>query len=409
MLSISDIRAAQKRIADVRRRTPLEQSRNFSAMADAQVFLKLENMQRTGSFKIRGATNKIRQLGDDEVRNGIITASAGNHAQGVALAATESGIDATIVMPEYAPHSKAQATRGYGGTVVRHGTTYDQAAEHAREIAGSRPYIHAFDDTAIMAGQGTLGLEIADQCPNADTVVVPVGGGGLISGTAVALKETLQDVRIIGVQAAGASSAAQSLEKGTRVTSEPQTVADGIAVGTVGEKPFSIIQESVDDIVTVSDDMIATSVMYALERSKTVFEGAGAVALAAILDEAFDYQSDEQIVAACCGGNIDMETLQSMVEQGMIQTGRYTRLRVRMLDRAGALADVTDTIASYNANISRIEHDRSSEDVSMNEAAVTLELRTRGPRHIESIVTQLQDNGYHVTEVTEKTAFDGRG
>jgi threonine dehydratase len=291
MLELADVRAARDRVGATARVTPLEYSNTFSEWSGADVHLKLENFQRTGAFKIRGATNKIAQLGGAEAAAGVVTASAGNHAQGVALAATRAGVDATIVMPEYAPIAKIQATRSYGGDVVLHGVDYDAAAERAHEIERETgaTYVHAFDDPDVMAGQGTIGLEIIEQCPDVETVVVPVGGGGLIAGIATAVTAET-DARVIGVQAEGASSAAESLATGRIVErASVDTIADGIATRRIGDRPFEVIRERVDEVVTVTDAEIANAVTALLERSKTLVEGAGAVPLAAVLEERFDY------------------------------------------------------------------------------------------------------------------------
>ncbi len=280
MLERSAILEARERVRETSRHTPLEYSYTYSDMTGADIHLKLETFQRTGAFKIRGATNRIMTLSDEQQDAGVVTASAGNHAQGVALAATRAGVDSKIVMPKHAPISKVKATRNYGAEVVLHGTDYAEAAEHAHELEAKegRTYVHAFDDELVMAGQGTIGLEILEDCPDVETVVVPIGGGGLISGTAAAIKTAQPDVRVIGVQADGASSAAPSLEKGERIALDGvDTIADGIATRSVGEHTFAHIQEYVDEVVTVSDPEIAVTITHLLERSKTLVEGAGAV------------------------------------------------------------------------------------------------------------------------------------
>ena len=399
MLSLAEIEAARGRVDEVARTTPLEYSHSFSRMTDADVRLKLENFQRTGSFKIRGATNRIATLSDAEKEAGVITASAGNHAQGVALAATRAGVDAKIVMPEHAPIAKVDATEGYGGEVILHGADYNDAQDRAHEIEEreNRTYVHAFDDEYVMAGQGTIGLEIAEQCPEVDTVVVPIGGGGLISGIATALKATLDDVRVIGVQAEGASSVAQSLEKGSRQQLDAvDTIADGIATRSVGEKPWEIIQERVDEVVTVSDNEIALALTYLLERSKTLVEGAGAVALAAVLSGAFDYDEGETIVPALCGGNIDLNDLTTVVIRGLVQMGRYVKIRTELKDNPGSLERLVEIIADHNANIYGIQHDRTSRDVAMNAADVVLDLETHGHDHVDELLAALESRGYEV-------------
>ena len=399
MLSLAAIRAARDRIADVARVTPVRYSHTFSERTGASVSLKLENVQRTGAFKIRGALNRIATLSDAEQAAGVVTASAGNHAQGVALAATRAGVDATIVMPEHAPISKVKATRGYGARVVLDGVDYAEAQARAHEIEreAGRTYVHAFDDEMVMAGQGTIGLEILEQQPDVETVVVPIGGGGLISGIATAITSQQPDVRVIGVQAEGASSVIDSLEAGEiRSRDSVDTVADGIATRSVGEQPFEIIQERVDEVVTVSDEEIALALTLLLERSKTVVEGAGAVALSALLEDRFDYEEDEVIVPALCGGNIDMNVLTTVILRGMIQLGRYLKIRTVLPDRPGALESLIEIIASKGANIYEIHHERTSREVGMSDTSVELELETHGPDHAADLLATLRDAGYTV-------------
>ena len=399
MLSLAAIRAARDRIADVARVTPVRYSHTFSERTGASVSLKLENVQRTGAFKIRGALNRIATLSDAEQAAGVVTASAGNHAQGVALAATRAGVDATIVMPEHAPISKVKATRGYGARVVLDGVDYEEAQARAHEIEreAGRTYVHAFDDEMVMAGQGTIGLEILEQQPDVETVVVPIGGGGLISGIATAITSQQPDVRVIGVQAEGASSVIDSLEAGEiRSRDSVDTVADGIATRSVGEQPFEIIQERVDEVVTVSDEEIALALTLLLERSKTVVEGAGAVALSALLENRFDYEEDEVIVPALCGGNIDMNVLTTVILRGMIQLGRYLKIRTVLPDRPGALESLIEIIADKGANIYEIHHERTSREVGMSDTSVELELETHGPDHAADLLATLRDAGYTV-------------
>ena len=327
-----------------------------------------------------------------------MTASAGNHAQGVALAASRAGVDATIVMPEYAPISKIQATDAYGGDVVLHGVDYDAAAERAHEIERQEglTYVHAFDDPAVMAGQGTLGLEIVEQCPGVDTVVVPIGGGGLIAGVATAVKGRT-DARVVGVQAEGASSVAESLRKGSVVERDAvDTIADGIATRKVGELTFDVIERRVDEVVTVSDAEIANAVTALLERSKTLVEGAGAVPLAAILEERFDYEDGETIVPALCGGNIDLNVLTNVVRRGLVERGRFLRVRTVLKDRPGALQELVDLLADTRTNIYAIEHDRASKDIAVNAAEVELDLETRGHEHVLELLDAIEAAGYEV-------------
>ena len=399
MLSLEDVVAARERVSSVARRTPLEYSHTFSDATGAAVHLKQEAFQRTGSFKIRGAANRIATLSAAERERGVVTASAGNHAQGVALAATRADVPSTIVMPQYAPISKVSATRRYGGDVVLHGVDYSEAQARAHGIAAEkgRTYVHAFDDEQVMAGQGTVGLEIAEQCPEVDTVVVPVGGGGLIAGVATALKGRLGDVRVVGVQAEGASAAADSLRKGSRQDlAGVDTIADGIAVRSVGELTFPVLRERVDEVVTVSDEAIAVAVTSLLERSKTLVEGAGAVPLAATLDRTFDYDEDEVLVPLLSGGNIDMNTLTTVVMRGLVEMGRYLKIRTELKDRPGSLEKLVEVVAEAQANVFAIRHDRTSRDIAVNAAEVEVDLETHGDEHAAEIVAALEEHGYEV-------------
>jgi threonine dehydratase len=399
MLELDDVLAARERVAETARHTPLDYSHTFSRMTGAEVHLKLETFQRTGSFKIRGATNRIETLSDEEQKAGVVTASAGNHAQGVALAATRSGVDSKIVMPKHAPISKVRATQSYGAETVLHGEDYDEAAERAHQIEEEegRTYVHAFNDEAVMAGQGTIGLEILDDLPQAETVVVPVGGGGLISGIATAIKGRNPDARIVGVQAEGASSVADSLRKGSVQTLESvDTIADGIATRSVGQRTFEVIDSRVDEVVTVSDSETAVALAYLLERGKTLVEGAGAVSLAAILDGKFEYADDEVVVPVLSGGNIDMNVLTTVIMRGLVETGRYLKIRTVLKDRPGSLRELLDVIAEAQANIYAIQHDRTSRDIGMNATEVELDLETRGTEHVDELLESLRESGFDV-------------
>ena len=399
MIELADVESAVDRVRETSRRTPIDYSHTFSDMTGADVHLKMENFQRTGSFKIRGATNRIVTLPEDAKEKGVVTASAGNHAQGVALAASRSGVDSKIVMPEYAPISKINATQSYGAEVVLHGADYNDAADRAHEIERDedRTYVHAFDDPYVMAGQGTIGLEIIEDLPAVETVLVPIGGGGLISGVATAIKGRNPDVRIVGVQAEGASSVAQSLQKGEIYERDSvDTIADGIATRRVGDEPFEVIQERVDEVVTVSDPEIAMALTYVLERGKTLVEGAGAAPLAALLFEKFEFEPDEVIVPAMCGGNIDLNTLTTVIMRGLVATGRYVKIRTVLKDRPGSLQDLLDVISAKKANIYAIQHDRTSRQIGMADTEVEIDLETRGHDHVESLIDEIRDAGYEV-------------
>jgi threonine dehydratase len=398
MIDLDDVLAAEERVREMARHTPMRYSHVFSTMTGAAVHLKLETFQRTGAFKIRGAANRIGTLSAAQKEAGVVTASAGNHAQGVSLAASRAGVDAKIVMPEHAPVSKVQATEYYGGEAVLDGAGYDEAEARAREIerAEGRTYVHAFDDPEVMAGQGTLGLEVAADLPEVDTVVVPIGGGGLISGVATAIRGRT-DARVIGVQAEGAASAAESLENGQRrALAEVETIADGIAVSQVGERPFEVIQERVEEVVTVSDPEIAVALMYALEREKVLLEGAGAASLAAVLSGAFDYEAGETIVPLLCGGNIDMNTLTTVLLRGLVETGRYLRIRTVLKDHPGALLRLSELLAEHRVNIYGVRHDRTSRDIAMDDAEIELDLETRGEEHVAELLDAMEAEGYEV-------------
>ena len=398
MLELADVLDASERVESVARHTPLEYSHSFSEMTGAAVHPKLEVFQRTGSFKIRGATNRIASLSADEQAAGVVTASAGNHAQGVALAATRSDVDSVVVMPEHAPIAKVKATRSYGAEVVLHGDDYDAAQSRAHEIeADGRTYVHAFDDPTVMAGQGTIGLEIVEDCPGVDTVVVPIGGGGLIAGIATAVKAKSPDTRVIGVEAAGAPSAARSREAGAiEALDGVDTIADGIATRKVGKRTFEMIEERVDEVVTVTDPEIAVAITTLLERSKTLVEGAGAVPMAAVLSGAFEYADDEVIVPTLCGGNIDLNMLRTVVMRGLVETGRYLRLRTALADQPGSLERLIGIISAERANIYAIQHDRTTRDTGMTATEVEIDLETRGEDHVAGLLDELETNGYDV-------------
>jgi threonine dehydratase len=363
----------------------------------AHVYLKAENLQRTGSFKIRGAYNKIQTIAPDVRRRGVVAASAGNHAQGVALGAKIAGIPATIVMPERASLAKAEAVRGYGAELILHGKDYNEAESKAREVGEKRgmAFVHAFNDPDVIAGQGTLGLEMLDQVPDVDTILVPVGGGGLIAGIALAAKARRSDVRIVGVEPTGAAKLPESLRKG-RVESLPgvSTIADGLATRRVGELPFEAIQKLVGETVQVDDDEISTAILLLLERAKTLVEGAGAVGLAALLDRKVRVRPGEKVLVLLSGGNIDVTLLDHILQRGLAQTGRSVEVRTVLDDRPGALRDLLALIASTGANVESVEHDRTRRDVALNKAEVKLRLDTRNAEHVAEVLATLEKAGY---------------
>ncbi|MBW3582013.1 MAG: threonine ammonia-lyase [Euryarchaeota archaeon] len=398
MVELADIIQARENVKGFVHRTALRKSTTFSRLTDGEVHLKLENQQRTGSFKIRGALNKMKSLSREEAERGVIAASAGNHAQGVALAATSLGIRSTICMPKSAPFAKVEATRGYGATVVQHGRDYNEAFERALELQEDEgfTFVHAFDDAAIIAGQGTVGLEIHEQLPDVDTVVVAVGGGGLISGVATALKALKPDVRVIGVETEGAASAHASRAAGRVVRLESlDTIADGIATKSIGKLTFGLIEQYVDDLVLVSDSAVSHAILMLLERSKTVVEGAGAVALAALLSGKVDVKG-KKAVAVVSGGNIDMDFLGQIIRRGLMEEGRILRFTSVIPDKPGALKGLLDAIAGLNGNIITVQHDRDIVTLPLNKTLVDIEIETRGQKHLEELVHAIEAAGYAV-------------
>jgi threonine dehydratase len=399
-VTLEDIEAARDRLDDesVVKQTPIETSRSLAAEVDATVRLKMEHLQRTGSFKTRGAYNKLTQVtaADSSIERAV-AASAGNHAQGVALAATKTGIDSTIVMPRDAPQTKIDATRDYGAEVVLHGDNFPAAMDHARELVDEDSvFVHAYDDPDIVAGQGTLGLEILSQVPDVETILVPIGGGGLIGGIATAVKATDPDVRIVGVQAADAATVPQSLDKGGPETIDSmQTIADGIATGGISELTYDLIEASVDEVVTVTDTQIAESVLFLLERTKQMVEGAGAAAVAAMCSDAVDV-TDEVVVPLLCGGNLSMTDLQTVLTHGLSSRGQIVRLRVHIVDKPGELGHISDLIADHGANIHDVQHVRSHPALDVGDAYLQFRIETSGAAQTERIIDTITDDGYEV-------------
>jgi threonine dehydratase len=392
-----EIEAAQKRLQRVIRRTPMIYSDTFSKLTGHEVYLKLENLQKAGSFKIRGAYNKLSQLSLSSRKRGVVAASAGNHAQGVAFASSLLGIQSTIVMPEGASLAKQMATRSYGGEVVSFGQNTYEALGYAKKLAAEgRSFIHPFDDEQIIAGQGTLGLEILEQVPDVDGIIVPVGGGGLISGIATIVKKKRPRVGIIGVQSAHAPSAFLSAKKRKIMEVKVQpTLADGIAIQRVGEITFPMIQKNVDELVTVEEEEIASAILMLMERKRVVAEGAGAAPLAALLSKRMKTRL-KNVVLVISGGNIDLNLLDRIIEKGLSQTGRMVRLGVLLRDVPGALAELSDLVGQHRANILHIIHERADKDIPIGFSRVILVLETRGPDHIRQIKKGLKENGYRL-------------
>jgi threonine dehydratase len=401
-VTLDHIRAARGRLASpaVVRTTPIDSNRSLSEMSGATVALKMEHLQRTGSFKPRGAYNKLSQVSPDTLDR-VVAASAGNHAQGVALAATTVGLDSTIVMPRNAPQAKVDATRGYGATVELRGDGFQAATNYAQELAArdSVLFVHAYDDPDIVAGQGTLGIEMHEQVPDMDTVVVPIGGGGLIGGVSAALAGVAPEVRVVGVQAADAATVPQSLDKGVPVSiDDPDTIADGIATGSISELTLSLIETHVDEVVTVTDGEIARAILLLLERAKQLVEGAGAAPVAALLSKALDV-TGETVVPLLCGGNIDPPRLQEVLDHAMTDRVQLLRLRVRIEDRPGNMAEISRRIATQGANIREVRHERAVDDLDVGEAYLVFEVITSGRGQAENTVEAIEDAGYGVERV----------
>ena len=398
-VGLDDIRAARELLRGVAIETPMEESRWLSQLAGGPVDLKCENLQRTGSFKARGAYVRISRLSPEERAHGVVAASAGNHAQGVALAAQMLGIKATIFMPEGAPIPKEKATRGYGADVTFHGRYLEDALAEARAFAErtGAVLIHPFDHPDIVAGQGTCGLEIVEQAPELKTVLVSLGGGGLLGGIAIAVKALRPDVRVVGVQAAEAAAYPASLAAGHPVALETMnTMADGIAVGLPGAVPFAAVRDHVDEIVTVSEESLSRAVLAVLERAKMVVEPAGAAAVAAILERPDAFETPT--VAVLSGGNIDPLLLGKVIQHGMAAAGRYLNLRVCIPDLPGGLAQLLGDISAVGANVLEVVHECISPSLNLHEVEVHLQLETRGEPHAQQVLTRLRERGYRVFE-----------
>jgi threonine dehydratase len=368
----------------------------LSALTGQQVYLKLENLQMTGSFKERGALNRIATLTPEQAARGVVAASAGNHAQGVAYHATKRGIRALIVMPLATPLVKVTATRGFGAEVILHGANYDEACEEATRLCAAEgmTFIHPFDDAVVMAGQGTIGLEVLEQVPRLEAIVVPIGGGGLIGGIACAIKESRPEIRVIGVQTSRLPSMVAARLVGHPVTVEPATtIADGIAVRRAGDVTLPVVERYVDEIVTVDEDEIASAILVLLEREKTLAEGAGATALAALLQRKTSLNGAHTAVMVC-GGNIDVTLLSRIIERGLVQDGRMIRLRIHLLDKPGALAELTLLIAKYRANIVDTLYNRAYYGVNLGDTTIDITMETRGREQVEELLAALTAEGY---------------
>jgi threonine dehydratase len=395
-VTLDDILEARKRLSDIIQKTHVDQSISASRLVGADLFFKFENTQRTGSFKIRGAFNKIAVLTESEKARGVVASSAGNHAQGVALSATLAGVKSTIVMPQAAPLAKVTATQSYGAEVILHGEIYDEAFEKAQELVKNKNlvFIPPYEDPHVIAGQGTIGLELMEQVPGLDTVVIPVGGGGLISGIAIALKSLNPQIRIVGVQSEQAPGMVE-LFKG--IIPNPNrkkisTIADGIAIKNPSKVMYdSFISKFVDDMVTVSEDEIAESIVYLLERAKTVTEGSGAAGFAAVMNKKIKLGKKNLVLL--CGGNIDLNMVAKVIERGQIKRGRLVPLSVVVEDVPGKLSQITQILAEQKANILQVHHDRVAAGLYLRETKIEFELETISSDHVEKIKQALLKTG----------------
>ncbi len=399
-VTLEDIQRARGVIAGQVHVTPVLSTGSLGRMVGCELLLKAENLQRAGSFKVRGAVNKIAGLSAEQKARGVIAASAGNHAQGVALAAGNLGIDCTIVMPRDASIPKVEATKGYGAEVVLHGESFDEAMSHANRLVQENglTLVHAFDDPAVIAGQGTIGLELLEQAPDIDAVVVPVGGGGLIAGIGLAIRETMPGVRVIGVQASASTAFVESYRSDRRVSvkGEP-TVADGIAVGTPGRLTLPLAERCVDDMVAVDEEEITQAMTLLLERCKLLVEGAGAVGLAALLGGKIPVDG-QRVVVVLSGGNVDSNLVARVLEHGLSHAGRYMVLRQLIEDRPGRLSRLLAVVSGTGVNILQVGHLRHGPSVPMGHVEVQLELETRNSAHAEEVRERLRESGYSLTE-----------
>lgn len=400
-VTLKDIQQAQQRIQDHVYLTPCVRSEILSQMLGCELFLKLENLQITGSFKERGALNKILQLNTEQKAAGVIAASAGNHAQGVAHAARQCNIKATIVMPETTPLAKIQGTQELGASIILHGSSYDEAYDKASQLQQQHGYtlVHAFDDADIIAGQGTIGLELLQQVPDMDSVVVPVGGGGLIAGIATAIKQTNDKIRIVGVEAARMPAMKTSIAAGkVEALRFAKTIADGISVAKVGQHPLQLVKENVAEIVTVEEEEIAHAIMTLLEREKTLVEGAGAVGFAALRHNRINGIKGKKVVVIISGGNIDMIMLSKILERGLGIDGRLVQLKIVVPDKPGNIAELAALIAEQDTNILKMSQNRSASEVELGETEVELLLEAKGWKHVETITELIRKQGYQVKQ-----------
>ncbi|ARQ97323.1 threonine ammonia-lyase [Campylobacter lanienae] len=401
MISLNKIIQAKRNIDGFVAKTPFGFAPKLSKIADAQIYLKKENLQITGAYKVRGAFNKIANLDEEAKKSGVVAASAGNHAQGVAISAKHFGVRAIIIMPEAAPLSKVAGTKALGAEVILKGDNFDEAYAYALEYAkeNNMSFIHPFDDELVQAGQGTIALEMLDEVSDLDYIVVPVGGGGLISGVASCAKQINPNIKIIGVSAKGAPAMFESFKDRCQHNSKSvRTIADGIAVRDASKITLAHILESVDDMVQVDDEEIANAILYLLEQQKIMVEGAGAVSVAAILESKFEFKKGSKIGAILSGGNIDVQTLSVIIEKGLLKSYRKMIINVTLIDKPGALMALGDVLRIAGANIVKIDYDRFSTKLSYGDAKITITLETKGKEHQDRVQKALKDAGYEYTQ-----------
>lgn len=398
-MHLNEIRKAQENIKDIVNKTPILHSSIFSSINNCSVYMKCENLQITGAYKIRGALNKIRTLSKEEKSKGVVCSSAGNHAQGVAYAAKLLGVNSTIVMPKNTPYLKVQSTKELGGNVILHGNCYDDAFLKAKSIEAENNsvFIHPFNDINVIYGQGTIALEIFEDIENIDVIICPIGGGGLISGVSLAAKELNPNIKIIGVQAEGANAMEQSYKKGSLISlNSVNTIADGIAVKCPGELTFSIIKDCVDDIVTVSDKEIAESFLILCEKHKILAEASGAASLAAL--KKLDLNG-KKVVSIISGGNIDMLTISSLISDGLVERGRLFCFSVELPDTPGQLQEISKILSELNANVVQLEHNQFKASNRLKNVLLEVTVETNGIEHIESIKSTLNENGFKIIQM----------
>jgi len=401
MITLKDIEQAKDRLQNVIQKTPLAYAPVLSKLLDSNIYLKKENLQITGSFKIRGAFNKLATLTKEEKSCGVVAASAGNHAQGIAYSANYFDIKATIVMPEATPLTKVSGVRSHGAEVILHGASYDEAYEYALTYAkdNNSTFVHPYADDTVIAGQGTLALEILEQLDNIDIILIPIGGGGLITGMATVIKELKPSVKIVGVVASGANAMKQSFDSyEIKTVSKVKTIADGIAVKNVMPKMYDYVKNIVDEIVEVNDNEIANAILTLMEKQKIIVEGAGATPLAAILHNKIDVK-DKNIVLPLSGGNIDVSMLSLIIEKGLVKSARKMNLIITLMDKPGTLKKLTNVFEQVDANIVQIDYDRDSVSLDFGEANITIALETKGQAHQEELKEQLTKNGYSFKQI----------